>query len=115
MKPQDPHPAFIWIIAILCFGVFVNGCITIRESGAHDVTVNTNGNHNEFALHTERANSGQTAQASASLPVTPLAVGDEALKTIGKTVVGVTSGGLSTIPQAAAKIADSQPLTGEPK
>ena len=132
MKPQDPHPAFKGIFASFFIGCLLSiGCITIRESGAHDVRVETNGNHNRFDLHTERANSAQTASAAASL--TPGIVGDKAIEATGKTLATLGTGGAAavplvvakiaepdaqplTLPLAAAKIAeDAKPLTGEPK
>jgi hypothetical protein len=116
MKPQDPHPAFKWIFAALFIGCLLSiGCITIRESGAHDVTVNTNGNHNRFDLHTERQNSAQTAQAAAS--ITPGVNGDEAVKSAAKLAATLGTGGAAALPLAAAKIAepDANPITGEPK
>lgn len=118
MKPQDPHPAFKLIFLALFTGCVISaipGCITIRESGAHDVRVETNGNDNQFNLHTERANSAQTAQASAAL--TPGINGDEAVKSAAKLAATLGTGGAAALPLAAAKIAepDAQPLTGEPK
>lgn len=116
MKTQDPHPAFKGIFAAFFIGCLLSiGCITIRESGAHDVRVETNGNDNQFNLHTERANSAQTAQASAAL--TPGINGDEAVKSAAKLAATLGTGGAAALPLAAAKIAepDAQPLTGEPK
>lgn len=85
-------------------------CITIRESGAHDVRVETNGNQNRFDLHTERANSAQTAQAAASL--SPGINGDEAAKTAAKLAATLASGGAAALPIAAAKIAeDAAPVS----
>ena len=102
------------IIAAVFIGLY-SSCITIRESGAHDVRVETNGNDNQFNLHTERANSAQTAQASAAL--TPGINGDEAVKSAAKLAATLGTGGTAALPLAAAKLAepDAQPLTGEPK
>jgi hypothetical protein len=119
------------VIMIIFMAASIQGCITIRESGAHDVTVNTNGNQNRFDLHTERQNSAQTAQAAAS--ITPGINGDEAVKSAAKLAATLGTGGAAALPLAAAKIAepdaqpltlplvaakiaeDAKPLTGEPK
>ena len=93
---------FALILAGVLLGLALPGCITVRQSGAHDITVNTQGNDNKFEAHTDRQGSAQSASAEPKLS----AVGDEALKTAGKTLAAVTSGGLTTIPQAAAKIAE---------
>lgn len=110
MKRIENHPAFYYLIGLvgIALALAVNGCITVRQSGAHDFEIVTHGNGNQFSAHTERANSAQDASAEPHLS----AVGDEALKTAGKTAAALGSGGLSTIPQAAAKIAeDAKPLT----
>lgn len=101
MIPDRRHLA---IFACACLLASLAGCITVRQSGAHDITVTTNGNSNNFTAHTERQNSAQDATAEPKLS----AVGDEALKTAGKTAAAIASGGLTTIPQTAAKIADTR-------
>jgi len=106
------------LVFLVCLAVSFTAisCITIRESGAHDVRVETNGNQNRFDLHTERQNSAQTAQAAAS--ITPGINGDEAVQSAAKLAATLGTGGAAALPLAATKIAnkeDAQPLTGESK
>ncbi len=86
----------------------IPACITVRQSGAHDIQVTTYGSGNAFTAHTERQNSAQDAQAAPSV-----GVGDEPIKTAGKTAVALATGGASTVPQAAAAAIakDAAPLT----
>lgn len=106
MKRIENHPAFYYLIGLVGIGLAlaVNGCITVRQSGAHDIAVDTHGNSNAFTVHTERQNSAQDASAEPKLS----AVGDEALKTAGKTAAAIATGGASTVPQAAAKMAEKK-------
>lgn len=107
------HPAFGWLIAILSIGfVFlVNSCITVRQSGAHDTTINIVGDSNSLSMAAHRENSQQGAEAAPT--VSGAGFGDEALKTGAKAAVALGTGGLSTFPQAAAKIAEDKSETSQ--
>jgi hypothetical protein len=87
-------------------------CITVRQSGAHDTTINITGDANSLSMVAHRESSAQSADAEPKLS----AVGDEALKTAAKTAVALGTAGASTIPQAATAIAknDAAPLSPQP-
>ena len=106
MKRIENHPAFYYLIALVGIGLAlaVTGCITVRQSGAHDTTINIVGDSNGLSMVAHRESSDQDASAEPKLS----AVGDEALKTAGKTAAAIATGGASTLPQAAAKIAEKK-------
>ena len=114
------HPAFKFLFVAVFLGIFaaVNGCATsatpasaggVTGGSGQMIVINIGGE-----LKKEGSNSAPNS--STNTPTnTPLAIGDEALKTAGKTAAALGSGGLSTIPQAAAKIAeDKAPLSPLP-
>ena len=51
--------------------IAVTGCITVRQSGAHDIQVTTYGSGNKFEAHTERQNSAQEGTATPTIDVKP--------------------------------------------
>lgn len=59
------------ITAVMFVSLMVPACITVRQSGAHDITVNTQGKGNSFTVHTERASSAQSAEATPIVDVKP--------------------------------------------
>ena len=59
------------IVAILVVCLLVPACITVRQSGAHDFEIVTNGNGNKFEAHTERQNSAQDAKSDPRLDASP--------------------------------------------
>lgn len=112
------HPAFKFLFVAVFLGIFaaVNGCISNDpRTGSHDMArlVVIDGQYNTAHI-TFTLNKGDTeAKNEGGGQVAP--IGDEALKTAGKTAAALGSGGLSTIPQAAAKIAeDKAPLSPLP-
>ena len=114
------HPAFKVIFAAVFIGIFaaVNGCATsatpasaggVTGGSGQMIVINIGGE-----LKKEGSNSAPNA-ATNTPTNTPLAIGDEALKTGMKGAVALGTGGLSTIPQAAAKMAeDKAPLSPLP-
>jgi len=109
MKAILETSSLILIGMLLVAAFLAPACITVRQSGAHDTTINITGDANSLSMVAHRESSAQDASAEPKLS----AVGDEALKTAAKTAVALGTAGASTIPQAAAAIAgkDAAPLS----
>ena len=60
------------IVAVFALCLCVS-CITVRQSGAHDISVTTYGSGNKFEAHTERQNSAQEGTATPTIDVKPTA------------------------------------------